>query len=465
MIRFQFRKNNDSNQIKLLFVIFLLIVFKTNITCASNYADTYGFSTTGISLGNAMVAHVDNWSSLYYNMAGLGKTPYSDYKGTKLEDAKLSHIAIDYLYATPRLDIDINRHDGDGSLPTKGDESLDSSVFLVGIVADINGRLLRMPEFISTFRLGAAIGVDSQTWVMRVNDTDPRTHNFLRYGREVERILLYSGIGVGFFDDFIGIGYGLYLNASLDGEALAEGIPLVLTDTVAPKSAVHLDGKAKFSSLFGLYVQPGKKWKKLDRLKLGFSYREESKVEVDPLQVIVTSDVADIRLTALITAIDFYQPNIITAGFSYLFGKKTILSIDYEIQQWSEYEYADEKVQYYGDILPEFDDISVARIGVQYQMSDKFTILGGYYYQPSFISDSDSSGQANFLDNDKHVFSIGLKYLSPKVLGFYKPFEITVGYQMQQLMDRDVDKTDPTGPNPNYSYGGESHALMIGIEY
>jgi hypothetical protein len=92
-------------------------------------------------------------------------------------------------------------------------------------------------------------------------------------------------------------------------------------------------------------------------------------------------------------------------------------------------------------------------------------VLGGYYFQPSFISDLAGSGLANFLDNDKHVFSIGLKYLTPRLFTFYRPLEITVGYQMQQLEERKVYKTDPTGPNPDYSYGGESHVLMIGFKY
>src|SRR6056297_3598189 len=40
----------------------------------ANFADTYGFSAAGVSRGNAMTAVAHDWSSVYYYMAGLGKT-------------------------------------------------------------------------------------------------------------------------------------------------------------------------------------------------------------------------------------------------------------------------------------------------------------------------------------------------------------------------------------------------------
>ena len=40
----------------------------------SNFGDTYGFSARGIAMGNAITAGVNDWSSVFYNMAGLGRT-------------------------------------------------------------------------------------------------------------------------------------------------------------------------------------------------------------------------------------------------------------------------------------------------------------------------------------------------------------------------------------------------------
>jgi hypothetical protein len=459
-----YQPDNRIKLIKNIFVVILFMLFKAGTTYASTYADTYGFSTTGVSLGNAMVAHVDDWSSLYYNISGLGRT-YDPFKRGEHKSTKLSHIALNYLYASPSFNIDINRQNESGSLETEGDKDLDSSLLIVGLVVDIDGSIYKMPEFISSARFGAAVGIDEELYGFKINDEDPRTHTFLRYGSEINRVVMYTGFGFGFLEDLFGIGYGLYISAFAEGSAVAEEVPIVLSDDLVLKSQVQLDAKLTFSNLFGLYFQPGKKWKKLERLNLGLSYRSESEMEVDPLLVNITSDLGNVDVKALLTVIDFYQPNTITAGISYLFGDKTLVSVDYETQQWSQYEFTSEKEFNYGDMLPEFEDISIAKIGVQYKMSDKFTVLGGYYFQPSFISDRASSGLANFLDNDKHVFSIGLKYLTPRLFNLYRPLEITVGYQMQQLEERKVYKTDPTGPNPNYSYGGESHAFMIGVTY
>ena len=41
---------------------------------AGTFADTFGFSAEGMARGNAMTASVNDWSSVYYNVAGLGKT-------------------------------------------------------------------------------------------------------------------------------------------------------------------------------------------------------------------------------------------------------------------------------------------------------------------------------------------------------------------------------------------------------
>ncbi len=54
-------------------LIFVAIVTVQTLAFA-NFADTYGFSAIGISRGNAMTAVVNDWSSVYYNIAGLGRT-------------------------------------------------------------------------------------------------------------------------------------------------------------------------------------------------------------------------------------------------------------------------------------------------------------------------------------------------------------------------------------------------------
>ena len=55
-------------------MLFSLLFFAPEAGFASSIGTTCGFSPRGMAMGNAMVAHVDDWSSIYYNAAGLGKT-------------------------------------------------------------------------------------------------------------------------------------------------------------------------------------------------------------------------------------------------------------------------------------------------------------------------------------------------------------------------------------------------------
>ena len=43
---------------------------------ASSTLDTYGASAQGIAMGNAMTSIVHDWSSVFYNIAGLGRSTY-----------------------------------------------------------------------------------------------------------------------------------------------------------------------------------------------------------------------------------------------------------------------------------------------------------------------------------------------------------------------------------------------------
>ena len=120
--------------------------------------------------------------------------------------------------------------------------------------------------------------------------------------------------------------------------------------------------------------------------------------------------------------------------------------------------------------IPEMDDIITFRLGLAYDMKrwvEGLTVFTGYYYQPSFVPDSAVKGDLNFLDNDKHVASIGAEYLIPNFWRFAGPVEINFAYQFQYLVPRDVKKTELeiTEPddNPDYTYGGMCHTVTAGV--
>ena len=129
---------------------------------------------------------------------------------------------------------------------------------------------------------------------------------------------------------------------------------------------------------------------------------------------------------------------------------------------WSKFKASASKNHNYDD-FPSFKNIPVLKCGIDFTLFNWMHIMGGYYFQPSFVPDSANKEKFNFLDNDKHVVSAGLKFLIPPIGRFLSSVEIDITYQFQYLAKRSVTKNSPTELNPNYSYNGVCHTAMIGI--
>lgn len=422
-------------------------------TFASNYGDTFGFSPKGMSLGNAMCARADDWSSVYYNMAGLGKT-----KG--LQDG-VNQIGLAYQGNMPDFDIDINRSDDLGnSLSTNGDEDLEGGTFILGVALDA-GLLLELPSFISSARLGIGLGVNDDLKAVKINDLDPRTHTYLRYGRDCQRLVVLSGMGFGFFDDFVGVGIGVHSAFGGEGQVILEDIDLE-TETQSPRGQAKMDMTIEPNLVFGLYLSPGKKIEALEGLDLGFSYRGESVLDIYPFQTTGVTSAGSFPLNMTLALTDYYQPEMFTIGGAVSNDTMT-LSLDLEYQRWSGFRLSRPMQENFTGQLVDFDDIFIPRLGFEFKPKKSMSLLMGYYYQPSFVPDKAVKGVMNYLENDKHVGSVGLSMKLPKLPLMKGNTELTMGYQLQYLVDRDVKKDSPTSYNPDYSYGGICHTFMAGL--
>jgi len=86
---------------------------------------------------------------------------------------------------------------------------MDSYGFItLGGVLDLN-TIVKMPEFISSARLGVGMGLNSDFSLANINDIDPRTHDFLRHGNEIRTATILIGLGLGLVNDVIGGGIGV----------------------------------------------------------------------------------------------------------------------------------------------------------------------------------------------------------------------------------------------------------------
>ncbi|MDY6935232.1 MAG: hypothetical protein SVZ03_13545 [Spirochaetota bacterium] len=479
--------------IVLLGVLVFSIFF--SIEGFANFADTHGMSASGIARGNAMTAIASDWSATYYNIAGLGKTKRNSVEskdtgdsaseGDKKYDLTGLHdqLAISYFYTNPDFEIDIPRE-------TRMDEDLEAGIVCIGIAFDLNN-IYKMPDFISSSRFGLALGLMADKNIAKINDIDIKTHTFLRYGRELSAPAIIAGLGLGFMDDLFAIGFGA--NVLVGGEGAIKMDSVTIGNEDVPLAyQVKIDVGPEIAPVLGLYMNVGELTSILEGLEFGLAYKGEVYVEIDPLDAVAQTQLLDIELELTLGVCDYYTPDIYSFGIAYTppFISKLTVSADYEFQKYSDYKLSSTRHRYWEEErttpenyvnyeLPDFQDIFVPKLGVSYEFNQWLTLLGGYYYQPAFVEDDANNGIFNFLDNDKRVFSIGSEFIIPKMAGMVVPIQFNIGFQYQQLIDRDVHKlrldnsialSESSGPsnywnlfNPDYSYGGSNYLVTCEV--
>ncbi len=446
-----------------LLMVLSLFVFINTQAWAASIADTYGLSPKSVGMGNAMAAHVDDWTSVYYNMSGLGKT------GSLKENGSNNQLFFGYLYTAPQTKLDIPQRyyeeDGERTLySTNADEDLDFGSLIIGTAVDLN-LLYKMPQAISSARFGLALTVGDDLSVAKVNDIEPQTHNYLRLGRETQKMDIISGIGLGFLDDTFGVGFGVRTSFGGEGKVLLEDVQ-VSTDPQSPKGQTLMDLELDVSSwVAGAYLDLGKIAPPLKGADIGFCYRSPSKFEIDPFETAAVVQTGGIPLNLQLALFDYYYPATFTLGLAYRPIDKLTVALDIEYQKWSDYDVSSVASENYAEILPDLDDIFVFRVGGEFALKPHMAIFGGYGFQPSFVPDKATKGVVNWLDNDKHIASVGTLYNLGKLAGFQKDMVLSAAYQYQYLVERSVTKDEPTSLNPNYDYGGSIHTLILGLQF
>jgi hypothetical protein len=473
---------------KKLLVILSMIVITGNLASgvayASSLADTYGFSAPGMSMGNAMASVVNDWSSVYYNIAGLGKTlqlsseTAQDLK-LKLEKAdmtaagaeaepekKSSHpnqIGIFYMYTLPMLKINIPQRTSSTTgraLATDGDKDLNFGAMVLGVAVDINN-IIKMPSIVSSARFGLGLAALGDGSLAKVNDIDLKTHDFLRYGREAQCAVIIAGMGFGFLKDTFGIGGGARI--AFTGQATAQMNNVELgSGEQTPESQTKMDLKAKPTMVVGLYISPGKIVPMLKGLEFGACYRYENYLKIDPFRAGNTVNIAHTALSLTLGILDFYVPHTFTGGVSYTTGKLTIAA-DAEYQMWSRFKISSSNmtvyerlIATYGDAyeLPKLKDIIIPKLGLKFDAIRFLSIMAGYNYQQSFLPKNAGHSRINYLDNDKHIGSAGLQFHIPQFGPMGGPVDITLMFQGQYCVRKTVTKDNPIPEDPSYSYEG-----------
>ena len=470
---------------KIVIAVFAVII---NLPLyASNFAESHGFSANGIAKGNAVVSTVNDWSSVWYNPAGLGKTKERttvdlsfvngknssgsllnkkkkniEYKKERTKNG-VNEVSISYFNTMPIMDVKLNK-----SGVNPGD-NLNYGMVTIGAAIDLN-IFYKMPEkVVSSARIGVGISAVHDGSLTKLNDVNYKQHNYLRYGREAQKALILAGFGMGFLEDMFG--FGVVANVSFGGEGKIklEDVAIDPSDQY-PDDQVKLDLAASPSFNGGLYFNPGKITKLLDGLNVGFLYKMETMLDVSPMETDAQLTVGGVLMPMNISMFDYYHPHSFVGGISYrisqlkpIIGTEVTVSTDLEYQMWSKYKVsATDTIR--GESIPKLNDIFIPKIGFNFSTPLSWLdVQAGYYYQPSMLPDSSLIGEGNFMDNDVHAASLGTLFRIPKMGGMGGSVEVAVSYQFQYLVEREVFKTTPTSLNPSYTYGGMIHSGSISL--
>ncbi len=501
--------------LSILLTIFVFIGVSSNLF-ANHFGETFGFSAEGMARGNAMTAVVNDWSSVFYNVGGLGKSLNIKGAGAGSQGGEMTlklrkndaggdsgekefypnQFALGVMYVFPQLKLNIQRFGttSTGSfipVTTEASNKQDPYGFItVGGVLDLNN-VVKLPDLISTARLGVGLGLNADLTVAKVNDIDPRTHNFLRYGKEISRLALMVGAGMGFLNDAFGGGIGFHGNFNGKGKMFMEA--QLTANPQIPIAQTNMDLGLAPGAIAGVYISPGRIFSAIEGLELGASYRMENKMKVEPFDAAASILGGVINMNLMLEIFDYYSPHIITGGIAYSRWGLT-LSADLNYEMWSRM-MVGKSTKYHYYSLPKFNDTLSYKVGLKYNTPVSWlAVMVGYSYVPSILDKKTGTmyafrlgtvqnllqtGMYNMMDNNKHLASLGFTFTIPKMWKLGGMVVITASYQFQYLETVSVSRnglsidlaTGAQDPaminayllNPSYSYGGMNHSIFFEV--
>lgn len=206
----------------------------------------------------------------------------------------------------------------------------------------------------------------------------------------------------------------------------------------------------------------------LDGWETALTYRTKSAAStaVDS-NIIVTQTIPDPGLSLAVSTIDSFQPETIGIGAQYR-TENWRVGGSIEQQNWSELEnefasdtIKDQESQSPGDRI-QFDDILIPRLGAEYQLDKNFAVRAGVAYEESPLKTT-RNPEINYLDTDKIVIGLGLSATYDRTRLLAYPVRLDVGYQYQQLQERDFTLVDYDGNETDVTADGDVHVISGSI--
>lgn len=419
--------------------------FSLNVSASmGNLGTTYGVMPVDVATAQSLSMFNEQVSATYYNPSYLT----SDERG---------ELTGGILHAEQELRS--SRSDADGDIVSDSP----SQHILIGMKTN----LASLTRFDHPIYLGFIAGVEKYGKEMLAFSSETsETGQYLQYGKEP----LFLNIG-GATPLWRGISGGFSVRVTLEAAAQLDAVSTLGGETSRERLAVNAEPSLK--SILGTTIKWGDTFCPdsdcfLDGWESAVTYRAKSSASTSvDSNIIVTQTIPDPGLSLAVATIDSFQPETFAIGTQYK-GDGWRIGGSIEQQNWSELE-----DEFTGDTIKDqesvsaanrirFDDILVPRIGAEYQLSRNFAVRGGLAYEESPLKTT-RNPELNYLDTDKIVAGLGISatYERTRVLAY--PVRLDIGYQYQQLQDRDFTIVDYDGNEQQATAEGDIHVISGSI--
>jgi long-subunit fatty acid transport protein len=409
-----------------------------------NLGTTYGVMPVDVATAQSLSMFNEQVSATYYNPSYLT----SDERG---------ELTGGILHAEQELRS--SRSDADGDIVSDSP----SQHVLIGMKTN----LASLTRFKHPIYLGFIAGVEKYGKEMLAFSSETsETGQYLQYGKEP----LFLNIG-GATPLWRGISGGFSVRVTLEAAAQLDAVSTLGGETSRERLAVNAEPSLK--SILGTTLKWGDTFCPesscfLDGWESALTYRTKSSASTSvDSNIIVTQTIPDPGLSLAVATIDSFQPETIVIGTQYK-GDGWRVGGSIEQQNWSELEdeFTRDTIKDQEDVSAGsrigFDDILVPRIGAEYQLSRNFALRGGLAYEESPLKTT-RNPELNYLDTDKIVAGLGISatYNRTRLLAY--PVRLDIGYQYQQLQERDFTIVDFDGNEQEATADGDIHVISGSI--
>ncbi|GMV41975.1 MAG: hypothetical protein AMXMBFR64_36910 [Myxococcales bacterium] len=422
--------------------------------------DSYGANPRGMSMGQALISAVTDYTATWYNPAAL----------TMLGQMSFG---LGFQASFPFVDVERGRAVCTGSDCGAGTSPFDSvlpepfSGFTLGVLTPFGGIF----ENRVAFGISAYLPANN---LIRAEGLDPQRPQFYALQSLPDKFNVLGGLAYRPVDWF-SFGIGFQVLANLDG---AVDLKLDVLNHAFERADIVVRVKPKANLTAGLLFEP------VPGLRLGAVWRGELDLSYDlPVQADIG---AAIQLKIGVSETVLFQPHQVGFGVSYALDEpRLLLSADLVWSLWSRapdpsphvsLDVAGTLVEGLGigstldvntagrTIDMGFVDTLSPRFGVEYTPVYWFTVRGGYFFRPTPAPRQ--TGATNYLDNDSHGGSLGFAFTFEDPLEVHRtPIVLELGNQLTALSRRTVRKADRDDPVGDLSHGGLVYSVGVSVSH